>query len=607
MSKTVLNIIELNLLLNSEEPKNTELYGNLSEVLLKLENIRAVSLEHLPSLDEKATRALTLNKKSLIDMSVREWVATTNIVDRPCRDVKCELCNTKIRYLCYIFNRKNSTELRVGSECIKNFPNMEGYVEQRQQFKEIHKGHKVVARRNEFYDYFGNVEKYISDAENYFSTFPILLPYDLYIKLQDTINRMRLIYTKYVNNGTKPFKSEFSSFKLFELAEEQYKKLKILSDAHLSKYREYKLVCERPEIDWLINENKESLLRLISKNDGIYKKHTLQSICSKSFINKNINLFINRNRSNLFIFERIRENELLFSFVKVGYQPSLLFTVSFADFMKNIGANCIIDETYHYGSKEMVGISKILNTMQSLQTVINYLDNIVYKYNCALLVDEDTKSLILYRRGDKSIRTFSPKKFLGEYSNYFLFSDDTVKRYIFSIVKGNSNTKWFSKNEQLKQGINEKIARLYKEQYSDRHYANYGSQDNNIELSMYNTIANPKTGRTVHIDFNNLESVNIPRNKIKLSDNSLKYINYAIHINSNIFEPNYHKGDVLLVSSSQTIRNNNTIYYITSEGFFIKKCYTKEYNESIHLHIDVEKDELISYGRVSYCLYRQYK
>ena len=44
MAKAILTLDEINLLRHSEEPKNTHLYGNLYEILEKLENSKAVTM-----------------------------------------------------------------------------------------------------------------------------------------------------------------------------------------------------------------------------------------------------------------------------------------------------------------------------------------------------------------------------------------------------------------------------------------------------------------------------------------------------------------------------------------------------------------------------------
>lgn len=108
MAKAVLTLIEINLLLNSEEPQNIELYGNLFFNLTNLETdtkkLKAVSLDQLPLLDNKAIAALTYNKRNLISLTTKEWIAENTYNERPKRDMVCELCNTKIKNLFYIFH-----------------------------------------------------------------------------------------------------------------------------------------------------------------------------------------------------------------------------------------------------------------------------------------------------------------------------------------------------------------------------------------------------------------------------------------------------------------------------------------------------------------------
>lgn len=66
ITKSILSIDEVNLLLNSEEPKNTGLYGNLYEVLSKIDNRKAITIEELSELDQTAKGALSYNKKNLM-------------------------------------------------------------------------------------------------------------------------------------------------------------------------------------------------------------------------------------------------------------------------------------------------------------------------------------------------------------------------------------------------------------------------------------------------------------------------------------------------------------------------------------------------------------
>lgn len=600
MSKTVLNLIEINLLLNSEEPKNTELYGNLYSVLSDLRKLKAVSFDSLYGLDDKARTALLHSKKDLIDTTVREWRATTTIIERPQRDMVCELCNTPIKYLCYIFNFKNNTELRVGSECIKKFPNMEGYTQHSEQLKTIHKNQKVIARRNKFYEHFSNCEEFISNAEKYFSTIPILLPYELYSKLESTIARIRLIFTKYVNEDKKPFSSQMTSFELFQLATDQYNQLKLQSDDFVIKNKNKPLICKRKEIDWLTSQNKHKLLEQISKNQGCYNLSTLKQMTSYSFVLDYKEDIFERNQSQLFRFTRINSNAVYFSFVKQGYQPSLSFKLSLQDFVQEIVSECIFNHEYTYSLDSVYTKGVILNTTSNIESIKNYIADFVYNFNCAILFDDKTNNLILCRRSDKAIRTFYPYQFISSYSSQVIKSDDDIKKYIFSIIKGNNSVKWISTEEQAKQGIDDKINKLYKEQYLDikDHFIKY-NKEKYVEITTYRLIKDIDTNMV--IDFNHPEYIRVSRKQIRLTDNSVKNISYAIYVSFDNLTSYYSKNTLLLIQETQSVKNGNIIYYtdIDKKAFFIK-CNTIDGYESIFKHISLSKTRIKSYGRVMY-------
>lgn len=470
ITKSYLSRDEISLLVNSEEAKNTNLYGNLYDILLKIRKLKAVSLDELENLNLNyhGVSALVYNKHTLIDNATREWIATTDIVDNPEKNASCQLCNApNLRYECHICNMHNKKELLVGSECVNKFK-IDGYLDQKKQLVQIQKGHKIVQRRNEFYRYFPDYERIIFNAENYFNTLPILLPYELYTKLQETITRMRLIYIKFVNEGKKPFKSEMNSFELFQLALDQYNKLKEQSDQFILDNENKPLICRRREINWMISNNKLNLLQEISENEGIYTRYTLKQIYLADFVVERLNLFEERNISAQFKFEKINESGIIFSFNKSGYYPTILFSISLNSFMNSIGANCIIDSTYTYSDKEIIECSHTFNSKRNLESILNYTYNFINKLNCALFVDEETNSLILYRKGDRAIRQFDPNAFINAYKYYMILTDDKIKKYLLSIVKDNNTTKWITLDVQSKQGIDDKINRLYKE-YRDEH------------------------------------------------------------------------------------------------------------------------------------------
>lgn len=603
MTKSDLSRADISLLINSEEAKNTQLYGNLYDILVQIRDLKAITLEELKTrnLNHDGVSALTHNRHTLIDNATKEWRATSTVEINYEKNARCQLCNApNLKFECHIRNIKNNIELLVGSECVNKFK-IDGYIEQEKQLKDIKKGQKNVQRRNQFYEHFPNYEDFISDAEKYFSTLPILLPYELYTNLQDTIVRMRLIVTKYVNEGKKPYNSQYDSFALFQLAINNFTKLKTNSDIHVNENKDRPLICKRQEIDWLISENKTNLLQQISENGGLYTLSTLKNIYSIDFIKRHLELILSRNNSDLVKFQRLNENSITFSFNKLGYQFPILFNIHLKDFMQYIGAACIIENHFTYGSKEILSISTIINSKGNLISIIEYIDNMMKLLNCVFLIDDTSDSIYLCRKGDRAVRQFSIYAFMKNYSRYISSSDEEIKMFLISVVKGNKNIKWISTEMQSKQGIDDKIGILYKA-YRDSHEYNTRPTGRVIELMTYSVYNNTVTGMT-KIDFNSSEYITLQRNRLKISDSQLRSVEYGLRINDESLSPLYHKGDILFVQVAQKFKTDAMLFFASANEILIQNCHSEsEEPENILSFSKISKKELIAYGKIIYCL-----
>ncbi len=602
MTKSDLSRADISLLINSEEAKNTQLYGNLYDILVQIRDLKAITLEELKSrnLNHDGVSALTHNRHTLIDNATKEWRATSTVEINYEKNARCRLCNApNLKFECHIRNIKNNIELLVGSECVNKFK-IDGYIEQEKQLKDIKKGQKIVQRRNQFYNRFPDYEDFISNTEKYFSTLPILLPYELYIKLQNTIERMRLIATKYVNEGKKPYDSQLDSFDLFQLATDNYNRLKIDSDKYINSNINKELICKRPEIDWMISENKTTLLQQISENGGLYTLNTLKNMYSFSFVKGYLELILSRNNSDLMRFEKITEGSIVFSFNKFGYQPSISFATHLKNFIQYIGADCIINDSFGYGSKEILSISNIINSKGNLLSIIEYIDNMMNLLNCVFLLDETSKSLYLCRKGDRAVRQFSYYTFMKNYSKYILLPDEEIKKYLISIVKGTNNIKWVTPEMQAKQGIDEKIGVLYKA-YKESHEYNTRPTGRIIELMTYSIYDN-NTTNTPKLDFNSSEYIALQKSKLRISDSQLRSVEYGLRIKDESLSPLYHKGDILFIQTAQKFKSDAILFFASTDEVLIQEYHSEsEEPESIFNFSNIPKKELIAYGKIIYC------
>lgn len=124
-NKSLLKKQDIVLLKNSEEVKNTNIYGNLYESLAPYTKLSLNDLKKDIVFDDKARMSLLHNKDKMMEHIKSEWYAKTSfeITDR---EVHCQLCGAKNLYICYICNRINGVELHVGRECVKSYKDING-------------------------------------------------------------------------------------------------------------------------------------------------------------------------------------------------------------------------------------------------------------------------------------------------------------------------------------------------------------------------------------------------------------------------------------------------------------------------------------------------
>lgn len=462
-TKSVLSRDEISLLLSSEEPKNINLYGNLYETLLQIKNLKAITIQQLTelNLNEIGIAALTYNKQSLIDNVKQEWYVESQSTEDPDKKVRCGLCNTPNKYLFYIRNRMNNICLNIGSFCMTKFPGIEGYTEHKYQMNQIQKNQKIIARRTEFHTKIPNAMDIMDSANYYFDNLPILLSYDIYFQLKETVELFYKIYNKYVNYGDKPFATSKTSFELFFNNIEKYNQLKYSAEDFIKHNINNPLICKRTELDWLIQNKQSKVIEDISKNNGIYDENTLGKVYSHSFLQENFNLFYECNISNNIhlIFQKEENDSFRFYIEEGGYK--FWYQINIKKYMSLIGAKCIIHSNFRYSEKELFSVSKIINSNSNKMYAIESLEEKIEKFGYVFLIDDATDDLYIYKKSDKSIKIFTSIKFLETYNLYKIQKHMDVYRFIGMIVSKN----WISFEQQEKQGIENKINNLYFHQH----------------------------------------------------------------------------------------------------------------------------------------------
>lgn len=462
-TKSILSRDEISLLKNSEEIKNTDLYGNLYNTLFHIIVLKAVTLNELIEygLDDIGVAMITHNKGKLIDDITHEWYVESKSAEDPEKKVRCGLCNTPNRYLFYIRNRLNNVQLNVGSSCMKKFSQIEGYSDHKHELEKIQRNQRERARWLQFHEKFPEAESIIDSANLYFDNLPILLPCKLYFSLDESVHLLHIIHIQYIKYGKSPKDFQRDPFELFDETIKKYNKLKVKADDFIKKNINTPFICKRSEIDWMIKNKKQQLLKNISLNNGKYTVETLSEISSINFISQYFSIFAKRMSSQFInLIHPKDEHSSLYFMVRRGNE--YLYSVSAKRFMKQIGAKCFFDINYTIEEQELFKISKIVILNKTLGYVTESLKDDLDKMRYALLVDDYAENVYLYHKFRKDIKEFTYARFLQ------LFDLNKIRKH-----KGNKDfigflityKKWMLLDEQERIGIDEKIQNLYYKQY----------------------------------------------------------------------------------------------------------------------------------------------
>lgn len=462
-TKSILSRDEISLLRNSEEIKNTDLYGNLYNTLSQIVELEAVTLNELIEygLDNKGITILTHTKGKLINDITHEWYVESKSAEDPDKKIRCGLCNTPNRYLFYIRNRLSNVQLNVGSSCMRRFSEIDGYANHKYELGQIQRNQRERARWIQFHDKFPEAESIIDSANFYFDNLPILLPYKIYFPLEESVHLLHIIHVQYVKYGKTPNNIQEDPFELFEETINKYNRLKVKADDFIKKNLNKHFICKRPEIDWMKQNKKDNLLKKISLNNGFYTIDSLGEIASVRFINQNFNVFSNKMPINSICLVRPKdEHSSLYFTIKQGNE--YLYSISIKRFMKQIGSKCIFDNAYVIDEQELFKISKIVMSNKTLEYIAESLKTDLDKIRYALLIDDYSENVYLYHKFRKDIKEFTYADFLRIYDLNKIRKHKNNKDFIGFLI---TYRKWIPVEEQERIGIDEKIRNLYYRQY----------------------------------------------------------------------------------------------------------------------------------------------
>jgi hypothetical protein len=168
MGKLLVKFRERSLLINS---KVIEDYPHLKELINNTPNMKKSQLD---TLQHEMQVFFDNMFPKILKQAAEEWSGDSHhpidILDDD-NIIRCQLCNHKIKYVCYIVNKLNGNRLEVGRECVKHF-GLFSDIPIEELFKEMARIKKI----EEFNLLIPGIEKVISTWDGKLDSYPILIP-----------------------------------------------------------------------------------------------------------------------------------------------------------------------------------------------------------------------------------------------------------------------------------------------------------------------------------------------------------------------------------------------------------------------------------------------
>lgn len=436
---------EMVLIKNSNEVTKIELYGNLFDCIQNYTKLSKTELVNNVVFDKKARTVLLNpdNKKMMMDKIVNEWYSIKNcdIVETL---VNCQLCGRPNKYVYYIHNKITDIDLHIGSDCVKNYPDITGIQQQKKRLSQLQREQAQQKRKIEFEILEEDEIGFIDDAEEKFKEFPVVLPFKLHTAIKDVLYQLNLSKTTYIKSGGNLNEVYFSYCVLKEKFNNLYKQ----ADEHYQVVKGNPLVCDKETAGWL-SKNNSSVWKMVSKNNGIFCADTLMKVYDERYVNKKIREIIRHLKDKDLRVLKISKSYIHFSIKNGRYVYPVTFMMSLKKFMESVGCYALTNRQYIFGKEELKDIV-IEETSNNFHAVYNSILDLLNTNGYDFIVEDKTaqaywKKLSYYERKSKwNDRVYQAEPmykksnialFLKIMSPFLLRDESYLEKNFYEIIK----------------------------------------------------------------------------------------------------------------------------------------------------------------------------
>ena len=373
-SRLLITQQEMVLIKNSAETKTTEIYGNLFDCIAFYKKLSIQEMENDATFDDRARAVLMSveNKKMMMEKIMNEWYSSKDFEETD-RDVFCQLCKTKNKYIFYIKNKLTDIELHIGSECVKKFPDIIGVKQETRKFSQLKKEQERQKRVIDFDSSLKEDMDFLKNAEHEFENYPVLLTKKLYRGIEESLQQMNGLRTSYISSGGN---IEEVINKYYRLKED-LTQLFLKAEARKKQVASSLLVCDRETSDWL-KKNNFTLWNDVLESDGLFNQSTLSRMQSAKYVEKQLSIFRQKISDHDIVLQKVSGDSIVFFIKNKRYYSGVSFSMKIREFMKDIGCHCLTDPKYTYGKADIKEIA-IEPSKHNIDAVTNSIYSVLEK------------------------------------------------------------------------------------------------------------------------------------------------------------------------------------------------------------------------------------
>lgn len=380
-------------------PKKSPIYLEDTEILKK---------------DKQSYNTIRYSFKELVEEASSEWV-NVGCVDT--KKIVCDLCgSSNLKFNFKIKNQINNNEMIIGSSCIEKFPNINsGNVNMKEHKSRANK----IYRSNYINEIYPNIVDMINSWKNFYSSFPILLNEELNSKFTNLLKDSDAFYNDFING--KILQKDAYNFKNYI---DEFNLLKKEANYFLDEKKDNIYICDRKIVNWISQniKDKEKLIDIIRKNDGLIDENTSKYIYSIDFIRRfQKNIESEFGKFNFYIESLNKENGIVISY-KVSRNNIIKLSMRLSGFMKKFNFIC-------FDSDKCISKEKIIAEF-GFYIENDNINNLIYEINLNL---EDTKYYV--EANGKYLRFIRNKKYEDKYNKHTeQYTEIDINKF-FDIIK----------------------------------------------------------------------------------------------------------------------------------------------------------------------------